>query len=418
MKEDDMDEMLRKAAENYEVDASKAADWEAIYIALHSPDEPGSLKEKKRKRRFVFWWLLLIPLGWIANTEYNRFNANKKTENASPASVKSKTGESRQPAKGAMLPENNPDKTDAVNDNNNLNSAEKNNIVRQDDDQKLPMPKRLDIPDPLLRQSAPLKTQPQIQQVPGNGIDNNKESNPGVANEDAVSTGKQPTNSPLLGNDTVSTQDNTAVASKTSMKKEKNTRGYFYTGFIAGADLSFVKYQSMEPIGYNVGLLAGYKFSKFSIESGLYFVKKNYYTDGEYFDKSDIPYFAEAEILSVNGYCRMFEIPLNIKYDVSEKKKHTWFVTAGVSSFIMNKEFYNYEYIKNGQWRNGSSSYYHSTQNWFSVLNLSAGYQLKTGAKTNLRIEPYYKTSFNGIGTGSLSISSMGINAGLTRKIP
>ena len=30
MKEYDMDEMLRKAAENYEVDARKAADWNAV----------------------------------------------------------------------------------------------------------------------------------------------------------------------------------------------------------------------------------------------------------------------------------------------------------------------------------------------------------------------------------------------------
>jgi len=84
----------------------------------------------------------------------------------------------------------------------------------------------------------------------------------------------------------------------------------------------------------------------------------------------------------------------------------------------MNKEFYNYEYIKNGEWHSGSNAYYQATQNWFSVLNLSAGYQLKTGAKTSLRIEPYYKTSFGGVGTGNLSISSFGINAGLTRRIP
>ncbi len=34
MKEDDMDEMLRRAAENYEVDAAKAADWDAVHAAV------------------------------------------------------------------------------------------------------------------------------------------------------------------------------------------------------------------------------------------------------------------------------------------------------------------------------------------------------------------------------------------------
>ena len=48
MKEDDMDEMLRKAAENYEVDADKAADWNAVYkCCLHETEETNLLKRKK-----------------------------------------------------------------------------------------------------------------------------------------------------------------------------------------------------------------------------------------------------------------------------------------------------------------------------------------------------------------------------------
>ncbi len=84
----------------------------------------------------------------------------------------------------------------------------------------------------------------------------------------------------------------------------------------------------------------------------------------------------------------------------------------------MNKEFYDFAYIKDGQQRNGSYPYYHTTQNWFSVLNISAGYQLQMSAKNNLRIEPYYKTALNGVGTGNLSMSSAGINIGITRRIP
>jgi hypothetical protein len=188
----------------------------------------------------------------------------------------------------------------------------------------------------------------------------------------------------------------------------KPTDHYFYAGLIAGGDLSFVKYQKMQPLGYNIGLLAGYKFKKLSIESGLLFVKKNYYSDGEYFDKSKIPYFNNAKILTVDGYCRMFEIPLNIKYDFITKKRHAFFATAGLSSYLMNKEFYNYDYIRDGEWHNSSRTYMHSTQDWFSVLNLSAGYELRTGSKTSIRIEPYYKAPLGGVGTGSLPISSAG----------
>ncbi len=418
MKEDDMDEMLRKAAENYEVDASKAADWNAIYIAVHTPDKTGSFEEKKKKRWFTFWWLLLIPLGWIANTEYNKFNTHKKSENIAPASIESKTNKPQQLSKESMPSDNNSNQKNRITKSHDQNesSLENNNHVKQYNEKKLADHNSLDNRNSLLQLQKPVEIQSEIE-ILAETENKDKENNPGIINPDQVNR-KQTGGLPPLKKDTVLKQDNAVAPSKTSIKKEKKARGYFYTGLMAGADLSFVKYQSMQPVGYNVGLLAGYKFNKLSIESGLYFVKKNYYTDGEYFDKSDIPYFADAEILSVNGYCRMFEIPLNIRYDISEKKKHSWFVTAGVSSFLMDKEHYNYEYIKNGEWHNGSNSYYHSTQDWFSALNLSAGYQLKTGAKTSLRIEPYYKTSFNGIGTGSLSISSIGINAGLTRRIP
>jgi len=50
MKEDDMDEMMRKAAENYEVDAEQAADWQAVYKAVHESEDRVI---KKRKRNAV-----------------------------------------------------------------------------------------------------------------------------------------------------------------------------------------------------------------------------------------------------------------------------------------------------------------------------------------------------------------------------
>src|SRR6478736_3717727 len=88
MKEDDMDEMMRKAAENYEVDASRAADWNAVYNAVHTQNDFIPVEEKKKKRRFIFWWLLLIPLGWIANTEFNNFkNAHSEQVASSPAAA-------------------------------------------------------------------------------------------------------------------------------------------------------------------------------------------------------------------------------------------------------------------------------------------------------------------------------------------
>src|SRR5205085_659747 len=105
LREDDMDEMLRKAAENYDVDASRAANWDAVNAAVHNV--PGAA-EKKKKRRFVFWWLLLVPAGWFANVEYNKFHAsadqisNRKTVKAE---AQNKTTE--QLSSSPVIPHNN-----------------------------------------------------------------------------------------------------------------------------------------------------------------------------------------------------------------------------------------------------------------------------------------------------------------------
>lgn len=422
MKEDDMDEMLRKAAENYEVDADKAADWNAVYAAVHEAGKSEVVEDKKKKRRFVFWWLLLIPLGWIANTEYNKFygNNNKvKTNLTSSLHSKIKNDKANtQPVSGNNLTNDNSIQKNITTGNNNislkhfqLHSLQNNSkkvISNSDvnDDNSL-------MPEPLEKPGSEIQSSNETKDL--TNIELNNKNNE-VAASPLINTQKD--NLADI-NETKNTKSaDITNATKSSAKKEKNTSHYFYTGLLAGGDFSFVHYQKMQPVGYNVGLLVGYKFNKISIESGLFLDKKNYYTTGEYFDKSKIPYFNNAEVLSANGYCKMFEIPLNVKYDIRTVRKHTWFATAGLSSYLMNKEFYDYAYIKDGYERTGSYPYYHTTQNWFSVLNLSAGYQLQTGAKTNLRIEPYYKTTLSGVGTGHLSISSAGINVGIIRRIP
>lgn len=434
LKEDDMDEMMRKAAENYDIDAGRAADWNAVYNAVHTTEPPlPPAPEKKRRRRFAFWWLLLIPLGWIANNEYNKFKAAPHDETAkNQSSVKQETIKTEQPSAAnkkqvETAPVNN-NKEDVVvkSDAEDKGGRNNNAITKQNNAQPAkngitafhPLPVNKE-PGINPSQKNELKENQAVTDLPAenNSITNNNVVDPGHNNEQPVDAA-QNNLTDLSKTKTGNAQANTANASKKLIKNPKGNNHYFYAGLAGGADLSFIKYQSTRPLGYNVGLLAGYKFNKLSIESGFYIDKKNYYTSGKYFDKSSIAYFQNAKILTVDGYCTMFEIPVNLKYNFIEKKNHTWFATAGVSSYLMNKEFYNYDYIRDGEQHNGSRAYYHTTQNWFSVLNLSAGYELKTGKKTSLRIEPYYKTSLNGLGTGKLSISSAGINAGLVRRIP
>lgn len=443
MKEDDMDEMMRKAAENYEVDADKAADWNAVYNAVHENEAPLPGQEKKKRRFFAFWWLLLIPLGWIANTEYNKFHSSqtvaKNNSQNSTSAKKPPVDEKKIVPSQSLKNENLPGKntTVAIDDLKiHQQILPKNFSVKRSTDNfnaEILLNKKqvanAQLQTPEISKTKNNTTAGNIETQQDN-IQNQTESSDQLSSNIASNKTADNIQEKIQSSDTVQqknslpvvitneTKNKESATAKSTQIKIKTNGHYFYGGLVAGTDLSFIKYQKIQPVGYNVGLLVGYKFNKLSIESGLLLDKKNYYTSGEYFDQTKVPFFRYAELVSANGYCRMYEIPLNFKYDISSNKKHTWFATAGLSSYLMNKELYHYAYKQNGVNGYGSYPYLHTTKNWFSIVNLSAGYQLQMNSKSNLRIEPYYKTTLSGVGTGNLSITSVGLNVGITRRIP
>ncbi len=132
--------------------------------------------------------------------------------------------------------------------------------------------------------NQPVVSQPVVNAPAKNNNNVKVDSANNIISNTAPVTAQQ-NNPPGLNNiDSAQKQNSAAVAASSIKIKLRQNTHYFYAGLMAGADLSFIKYQNIEPLGYNFGLLVGYKFKKISIDkSGLYFAKKNYYTSGEYF---------------------------------------------------------------------------------------------------------------------------------------
>ncbi len=114
----------------------------------------------------------------------------------------------------------------------------------------------------------------------------------------------------------------------------------------------------------------------------------------------------------------MFEIPVNLKYSFLVKSKNSMYAIAGLSSYLMGHEYYNFDYEQWGADYTGGRPYDNNDKSWFSIVNLGLGYERKLGSKTNLRIEPYIKLPVSGAGTGNIKITSTGLYLGLTRRIP
>jgi len=201
-------------------------------------------------------------------------------------------------------------------------------------------------------------------------------------------------------------------------KPKKQKTAYLYAGILGAPDISTVKMQSVKGIGSTFGVLVGYAFNpRWSIETGAYLDRKKYYTEGEYFNKSNLNLYG-GTMLNADGTCSMWEIPLNVRYTFNPNGKTKFFATAGVSTYLMTKENYTYAYQSALGWQ-GQKTYNNKNPSRypFSIFNLSFGFEQRLGRVGSLRLEPYLRLPLEGIGTGKLPIMSAGVNIGITRRL-
>lgn len=186
---------------------------------------------------------------------------------------------------------------------------------------------------------------------------------------------------------------------------------HFYAGILYARDESSIGFESNRGQGYSWQLLAGYRFAKrWSIESGIHIEKKEYYTNGEHTNKAFLN--PAGTVLWIESESHLLEIPLTVKYDVLLKKRHNLFVATGLSSYIINREDFEYEEEVNGVIQKSNLALTKTTSNLFSTVNLSLGYQFRLGKIGSIRIEPYLNLPISGIGKGESPIISKGIYAG------
>jgi hypothetical protein len=91
---------------------------------------------------------------------------------------------------------------------------------------------------------------------------------------------------------------------KTSPVILKSKQSGFYVGIAAGPELNQIKNQGVQKLGYDIGIIAGYRFSKrFSVETGLSLCNKSYFSDGKYFkmDNATASMPAGMKVMRVEG---------------------------------------------------------------------------------------------------------------------
>lgn len=219
-----------------------------------------------------------------------------------------------------------------------------------------------------------------------------------------------------IGEDASLKNNTVAISHPASTIKIKKHSGVYF-GLLAGAAFNFVKQQDISKPGLDIGLIAGYQVNRsLSLETGILYSRKNYYTDGKYFNMEKVANSMPAgmQVVSLNGSSRIIEFPVKVQYNFIRKSNTAIYGAAGVSSYLLTNEKNDYTTFLNSTTGNIKSVYKENAGYFAGAINLSAGYGHQLGARGYVRFEPYMEIPIKGIGVGKLPVASSGVHVLIT----
>lgn len=416
---DDMDELYRRAAENYPLNTD-SHDWNKVAAELAVTQPEGKSKNWFKGTVNLLFLLFILPAALICN-HYS--DSGYKDSLKVDASLAPQT----YPIKKKMTQGVQGTAKNTV----GIQKREKRQIIAPVTVKYQPAyiatQPSLSIMSSGLHKRRDFKDKPSASASPSTLAEQMKEKPDAIPETSKADEVISNNNNLLLATDErvkMQTEDQVISPGKQEsvpVKKDKihtKKTTQLYAGIIGNIDVSSVKFQSARAPGIGAGIVIGYQLNKHvSIESGIYWQKKFYYSDAKYYNPKT-PYTAPSyKLLNVDGNCTMYEIPFNVKYDFKIAAKSKWFAVAGMSSYFMKKENYTYTSESWGRTSQKDISYDNSSNTWLSVINVSAGYQHQLGRSGTFRVEPYLKLPVKGFGWGRLPIMSGGISVGYIKTI-
>ncbi len=201
--------------------------------------------------------------------------------------------------------------------------------------------------------------------------------------------------------------------SKTLQNKETGKQSRWYVMVAAGAEGSSPRVFSVDKISARGGVTFGFQLDKnFSLQTGLFAGSKKYIAGPKDYKAKAGSYWSTVELLEVEANCLVLEIPLDVRYDLHPEKKTNFFTTAGLSSYIMSKEDYEYLYNRYGYLHYVEAGY-KGNKHILAVLRFSAGIDTKISKTLSLNAAPALSIPLAGVGEGQVRLYSTEIMVGL-----
>jgi len=250
--------------------------------------------------------------------------------------------------------------------------------------------------------SQPEKKNDEIQQAPVSFLPGEK-----------VTKDENPVNNPIAkqGEGVNNTQQSQGASTKQTVSKKgrpgsRNGLSFFVS---AGPDVSKAQNSKAGQVTMAWGLGVAYTLNRLTLKTGVFTANKIYWAGPDDYKLSYTPP-PNLKFMGADANCRVTEIPVKLSYSFAVKNRSNWFAGAGLSSYLMKREDYSYEFKSNT-----GNSYYHSyetkneNKHYFSVLNLSGGYSYQLSNTISLSAEPYLEVPMTGIGAGKVHLNSGGV---------
>lgn len=180
-------------------------------------------------------------------------------------------------------------------------------------------------------------------------------------------------------------------------------------GVAAGTVFGAVGNSAFGQGGVRFGAKINYHLGrKFAFGTGLYLNSVKYQASGEEYLTEEGFWTYDVQPESVFAQCDILDIPLSFTYHLRGSDKSGLYVATGVTSYLMLKEFYAYEYeIPNNDFIK-SWTETNTNRHYLGLGVLSLGYQRKRGRRSAFQLESFIHLPLQKIGHGRVKLMAAG----------
>jgi len=187
----------------------------------------------------------------------------------------------------------------------------------------------------------------------------------------------------------------------------------FAAGIMMSPDFSTVgSVSNFYDPGYKIGVSLEYSITaRLAISTGIVYSNVRYAAGGDAYGpppelEQGIPFN------DMTGECRLLDIPISLKYQVLNFDRSRIFATAGISSYFMLNERYEFRFSGYENYPEPDQvSYWEEqtgTSHWLSNAGFSVGYERDLDRHWSLRAEPFVRVPVNEVGWANVRLFSMG----------